>query len=126
MTAQPDLFGNPLATAVANSRSIGRRPVNDMDSVERVLGVAEKEGYVLVGVAERVFHKVGRSEITPASGHEAEVVHQLLDAKWLTKGGTHTYNCGGYEGLGNSVLVPKKTREKARLWRNLAPLPKNK
>jgi hypothetical protein len=123
MDVKADLFGNPLDPPKGPR---GRGVTNDMDLVERVLGVAVAEGYVLVGVAEKVFRLGANQEITPAPGYEADVVHQLLDSKWLTKGGNHSYICGGYTGPGNSVLVPRATKQKVRLWRNLAPLNKSR
>jgi hypothetical protein len=116
---QRDLFGNPLAAA---DWAGSRRVVNDMDLVEKVLAVAESDGYVLVGVAEKVYRESAGKNITPAPSYEANMVHQLLDTKWLTKGGSHTYHCGGHEGPGNAVLVPRATKQKARLWRNLTPM----
>jgi hypothetical protein len=118
--AETDLFGNPLdqpASATPESP-----PINDMTLIEKVLQIAESTGYVLVGPSERVYHLYARGEIETAPNHEAETVHQLLDGKWLTKGGTHFYTCYGHNGPGNSVLVPRSTKNKARLWRALHPL----
>ncbi|WP_143254644.1 hypothetical protein [Amycolatopsis azurea] len=98
-------------------------PINDMGLIERVLQVAENTGYVLVGHSERVYHLVDSKTIEAAPRFEEEAVHQLLASKWLTKGGVHVYTHHGFEGPGNSVLVPKSTRVKARQWRNLAPIP---
>lgn len=122
MTAEPlDLFGNELTATVPVET--GRPPVNDMNLIERVLQVAENTGYVLVGPAERVYRLVANKAIETAPLVEADAVHQLLDSKWLTKGGTHTYTCHGHAGPGNSVLVPKATKDKARKWRSLAGRP---
>jgi hypothetical protein len=117
---QRDLFGNPIAKS---DKAGHRRVVNDMGLVEKVLSVAESEGYVLIGVTEKVYRKVANKNVEPAPAYEAEMVHQLLDAKWLTKGGSHTYQCGGHQGPGKSVLVPGTTKQKAHLWHDLAPLP---
>ncbi|NKQ53319.1 hypothetical protein HFP15_10540 [Amycolatopsis sp. K13G38] len=116
---QRDLFGNTITAA---DQASGRRITNDMSLVEKVLEVAELEGYVLVGVAEKVYRKESKNQITATTADEAHMVHQLLDTNWLTKGGVHTYQCGGREGPGNSVLVPRKSKEKARQWRALAPI----
>ena len=116
-----DLFGNELTTSVPVET--GRPPVNDMALIERVLQVAENTGYVLVGPAERVYRLVANKTIETAPMVEADAVHQLLDSKWLMKGGTHTYTCYGHSGPGNSVLVPKATKVKARMWRSLAGRP---
>ncbi|MDT7723456.1 MAG: hypothetical protein QOI21_32 [Actinomycetota bacterium] len=120
MTADIDLFGNPLDLPAQRDRE--PLPVNDMTLIEKVLQIAENTGYVLVGPAERVYHLFARNDIESAPIHEAEAVHQLLDAKWLTKGGTHFYTCYGHSGSGNSVLVPRATKNKARHWRSLHPL----
>ncbi len=121
MTGATDLFGNPLEEPVMDMPAAP--PINDMNLIEKVLQVAENTGYVLVGPAERVYHQVAPKVIESAPRYEAEAVHQLLSAKWLTKGGTHIYTCHGYEGPGNSVLVPKATKAKARKWRALTPIP---
>jgi hypothetical protein len=122
MTAEPlDLFGNEL-TAAAHVET-GRPPVNDMNLIEKVLQIAENSGYALVGPAERVYRIVANATIETAPADETDAVHQLLDSKWLTKGGTHTYTCYGHSGPGNSVLVPRATKEKARKWRSLAAHP---
>ncbi|MEU5257341.1 hypothetical protein [Amycolatopsis sp. NPDC021455] len=121
MSEPLDLFGNELTATVPVET--GRPPVNDMDLIEKVLAVAENTGYVLVGSAERVYRLVANKTIETAPMVEADAVHQLLDSKWLTKGGTHIYTCHGHSGPGNSVLVPKATRLKARKWRSLAARP---
>ena len=122
MTAEAlDLFGNALTTTVPVET--GRPPVNDMDVIERVLAVAENTGYVLVGSSERVYRLVANKTIEAAPVVESDAVHQLLDSKWLTKGGTHIYISDGQSGPGNSVLVPRATKEKARKWRSLAGRP---
>ncbi|MYW97194.1 hypothetical protein G3I59_42920 [Amycolatopsis rubida] len=116
-----DLFGNPVGDPVSTERD--RMPVNDMNLIEKVLDVAENTGYVLVGPAERVYRLYARLAIESAPANEADAVHQLLDAKWLTKGGSHYYTCHGHSGPGSSVLVPRATKEKARHWRALAGRP---
>jgi hypothetical protein len=122
VTAEPlDLFGNELTTPVPVET--GRPPVNDMNLIEKVLQVAENTGYALVGPAERVYRIVANATIEAAHADETDAVHQLLDSKWLTKGGTHNYTCHGHAGPGNSVLVPRATKEKARKWRALAARP---
>ena len=120
--AEPlDLFGNELTAA--DYAPVDRPSVNDMALIERVLQVAENTGYVLVGSVERVFHLVGNKTIEPAPVAEADAVHQLLESRWLTKGGTHVYTSGGHSGAGNSVLVPRATKDKARTWRALMAHP---
>jgi hypothetical protein len=118
-TTETDLFGNPLD---AGEPPPPRVPTNDMGLIEKVLQIAETTGYFLVGPSERVYHLIARGQIESAPGHEADAVHQLLDAKWLTKGGTHFYTCGGHSEPGNSVLVPRATKFKADKWRALVPL----
>ncbi|WP_037347683.1 hypothetical protein [Amycolatopsis sp. MJM2582] len=121
MTGAVDLFGNPVDEPVTTGPAAP--PINDMTLIEKVLQVAENTGYVLVGPSERVYHLVARKTIEAAPRPEEEAVHQLLTAKWLTKGGVHVYTHHGFEGPGNSVLVPKTTKVKARQWRSLAPIP---
>ncbi|MFF0149633.1 hypothetical protein ATK36_6344 [Amycolatopsis sulphurea] len=116
-----DLFGSPLADSGA--RAPVRLPVNDMALIEKVLHIAENVGYVLVGPGERVYRLYARLAIEVAPRDESDAVHHLLDARWLTKGGTHFYTCYGYSGAGNSVLVPRATKDKARRWRVLAARP---
>ncbi|MCU1685328.1 MAG: hypothetical protein JWQ81_6067 [Amycolatopsis sp.] len=120
MSTETDLFGNPLDAPQGTRPQ--RPPVNDLPLVERVLQIAELTGYVLVGPSERVFTLGGRHEIEAAPSHEGDAVHQLIDAGWLTKGGSHTYHCYGHTGTGNAVLVPRATKHKARHWRSLAPI----
>jgi hypothetical protein len=120
MTTETDLFGNPL-DADEGPRP-PRLPVNDMSLIEKVLRIAETTGYVLVGSSERVYHVYAGKEIEIAPLHESEAVHQLLDAKWLTKGGTHFYTCHGHSAPGNSVLLPRAIKHKADRWRCLVPL----
>lgn len=112
MTGQEDLFGNIVEPPPPHKPQ--RVPVNDMDLVERVLAVAESSGYALVGPAERVFRVESKTDITPAPAHEAEAVHQLLDAKWLTKGGNHSYRYHGREGSGiRSWCLARRRRKRA-------------
>ncbi len=121
MTGAVDLFGNPVDEPVKAMPA--SPPINDMDLIEKVLQIAENTGYVLVGPSERVYHLVASKTIEVSPRYQEEAVHQLLAAKWLSKGGVHVYAHHGYEGPGNSVLVPKATKMKARQWRNLAPIP---
>ncbi|MGA6165166.1 hypothetical protein [Amycolatopsis magusensis] len=116
-----DLFGNKVTEPTAGVSE--RPPINDMELIEKVLQAAADTGYALVGPAERVFRLIAAKTIEAAPVAEAHAVHQLLDAKWLTKGGTHIYTCDGHSGPGNSVLVPRASREKARMWRALMARP---
>lgn len=120
MTGAVDLFGNPVDEPVATGPAAP--PINDMDLIEKVLKVAENVGYVLVGPSERLYRLVAPKTIEAAPRFEEEAVHQLLTAQWLRKGGVHVYTHHGEEGPGNSVLVPKSTKAKARQWRSLAPI----
>ncbi len=121
MTGALDLFGDPVEEPV---KAMPSSPaINDMELIEKVLQVAENTGYVLVGPSERLYRLVDSKTIEVAPRHEEEAVHQLLSVKWLTKGGVHVYTHQGEEGPGNSVLVPKTTKVKARQWRSLAPIP---
>lgn len=125
MREQADLFGG-IAWSEYQSANSGRLPTNDMDLVEKVLSIAESDGYVLVGPGEKVYRRLPRREIEAAPAHQADAVHQLLDSGWLKRGGSHTFMCGGYEGPANSVLVPRATKQRACRWRNLKPLADSK
>jgi len=120
MTDLLDLFGNPVDEPVTTGPAAPS--INDMNLIEKVLQVAENTGYVLVGPSERLYRLVDAKTIEVAPRFEEEAVHQLLTTKWLMKGGVHVYTHHGEEGPGNSVLVPKSTKVKARQWRSLAPI----
>lgn len=124
MGEQQDLFGTALpgAGCASGAGPSGRRAVNDMELIERVLAVAEGQGYALVGPADRVYRREAGGEIAPAPGYEGEAVHHLLAKRFLTRGGQHQFTCGPYAGTGESVLVPRRTKDLARRWRHYKPL----
>lgn len=105
-----DLFGNEIPGPAQSTQDT--KVMNDMDLVESVLSLAINVGYRLVGAQEKVYRRVeGRDEeIETVPGYEADMVHNLIDQKYLTVGGHHHCRWRGFEGSGRSVLIPKKTR----------------
>lgn len=115
---ETDFDGVPVAPL--KPRDKPRRPVNDMDLIERVLRMASEDGFVLVGVREDVYQKLTRDRIERVSWDVDATVHQLIDGKWLETGGMKIYRYDRYTGPGRSVLVPKRTRQTAARWRSLS------
>lgn len=114
---ETDLLGVPVTPL--KPREKPRPPVNDMGLIERVLRAASEDGFVLVGVREDVYRKTAGDRIERVPGDVDAAVHQLIDAKWLETGGMKTYRYDRYTGPARSVLVPRKTRQKATRWRSL-------
>lgn len=114
---ETDFDGVPVAPLT--SRDKPRRPVNDMDLIERVLRMASEDGFVLIGVREDVYRKTSGDWIERVSWDVDATVHQLIDTKCLETGGTRTYRYDRYTGPGRSVLVPRRTRQMATRWRHL-------
>jgi hypothetical protein len=124
MTQDVDLFGRPVEQPPTAPPRRKRVVHNDMDLIERVLHVAQNDGYAVIGMQERIYRVTGSHygvlEIEAVPVAESEAVHQLLDNGMLTVGGGHQYRYrNNREGPGNSVLVPHATRQKARRWRAL-------
>ena len=123
-TAQGGLWGRqePLPnTGTTSTRAV----VNDLDLITSVIRSATDPGYVVVGVAERVYLR----DTTRAKGfvvavprYEADTVAQLLDSGHLRLGGTHVVSDGRREGPARSVLVTTSTRALLARWANLTPL----
>lgn len=114
-----DLFGNEITdspTAPAEPRTV----TNDMAAVMTVLGHAVEEyGYLLAGPSRRVMRKTDKDVMKPVPRWEADLVHQLIETKRLTVGGTHFMRCGAVSSHAHSVLVPKTTRADLSRWRAL-------
>jgi hypothetical protein len=96
--------------------------VNDMDLIEAVLSRATEPGYVLVhagGTGEWVWRRRVRRgpDVEPVTGEEANAVLQLLDQRFLTRGGTHDVRRGGRIGPATSVLLTDAARTRLRRWR---------
>jgi hypothetical protein len=106
-----DLFGNPIAKLTKSTRDTTKL-INDMDLAESVLSLAINVGYRLIGTQEKVYRRVeGRDEeIESVPRYEADMVHNLIEQKYLTIGGHHHCRWRGFEGSGRSVLVPKTTK----------------
>ncbi|SDY71944.1 hypothetical protein SAMN05216215_103365 [Saccharopolyspora shandongensis] len=118
MVEETDLFGNPIAPL--KPREAPRPPVNDMELVERILREASSVGFVVVGVREDVYRRVTDDLVEKASSDVDAAVHQLIDAKWLEVGGTHTVRYDRYSGPARSVLVPRKSKQTAYRWQSLS------
>jgi hypothetical protein len=116
-----DLFGSPVDAPQQHART--RPPINDMALIEDVLAAAISPGYALVGSPGEVFRDGPDHEVSPVPRYEADAVCQLIDTKFLTVGGSHTYTCRGRSGPGRSVLVPRTTQQQVERWKNLARLP---
>jgi hypothetical protein len=119
MTGQTDLFGGPDIPIQRDTRGVdGRSVTQDMDLVISVIKAAKDPGYVVIGVAQRVYRRTddGPYEIDRVPQYEHDAVHQLIDTGLLKVGGGYTVNYHGREGRGNSILVPKTTVAKMRRW----------
>jgi hypothetical protein len=88
---QGGLWGDDVVPA-----GLAAVPINDVDRCRAVLETAGERGYVLVGMAERVYVRwlAVKREVDPAPGYEATVLAQLLRqqpsaARWhrLSPGG---------------------------------------
>lgn len=125
MKPDSDLFGNPIDPPPAPPQHPRRAVHNDMDLVERVLHIAQIDGYVLIGLQERVYRVTGTHhgvhEIEAIAIVESDVVHQLIDHGFLAVGGCHHYRDRNHRAIrGHTVVVPKGTRQQAARWRALA------
>jgi hypothetical protein len=123
--AQKALFGRQQP--IPQPRTANRPQINDLDLLAPVVRAALNRGYVLVGPAQRVYLRdpgqTGRgARVEPVPTYEQDAVHQLLDARHLTTGGSHIVKAAGREGPATSVLVPKATQAMVTRWANLAPL----
>lgn len=114
-----DLFGSPDSKPASQGKQ--GAPVNDHDLLLTVIATAERGGYRIVGVRERVYRiagKRGNQEVVePAPRYEEAAVQQLIHSKHLHLGGVHLCRYGRHEGLGRAVLVPKHTRGLVARWR---------
>jgi hypothetical protein len=115
--ADLDLFGNEVVQPAKSAPD--RPPINDMDLVEAVLAVAASTGYRLVGPGQKVYRcsETRKDGIEPVPSYEDVAVHQLIDARWLDVGGNHPCVYGRFEGYGQSILVPRRTKEAMARWR---------
>jgi hypothetical protein len=127
--AQGGLWGRqqPLTGTTgttASGKAPGRAPVNDLDLIAAVIRAAQHPGYVVIGVAERVYLRdpTRHGVVAAVPLYEADAVAQLLDQGHLKIGGTHVVTDGRREGPARSMLVPAATRSMLARWAALAPL----
>ena len=112
---------------IPQPRKPSRSEINDPELVATVIRAAMNRGYVLVGPAQRVYlREPGQTQkgarVEPVPTYEQDTVHQLLDARHLTTGGTHIVRAAGREGPATSVLVPKASQAMVSRWAALVPL----
>jgi hypothetical protein len=120
--AQGGLWGRqePLPTGQAARRGA----VNDLDLIASVIRTADHPGYVVIGVAERVYLRdpSRKGVVTAVPRYEADAVAQLLHSGHLKIGGAHVVSDGRREGPARSVLVPAATKAMVARWAALTPL----
>ena len=99
--------------------------INDMDLVRTVLEHASEPGYVLIGDPEHVWRRNIRRgpDVQRVSAGEADAVRQLLDQRFLTRGGTRPVRLGRHDNHGTSVLLTAAARARLRRWRALTDHP---
>jgi hypothetical protein len=100
---------------------------NDLELIADVIRAALDPGYVLIGPARRVFRRIDSNTqkgapVETVPTYEQDAVHQLLDRRHLTIGGTHIVSYSGRQGPANSVLVKKASRAMVTRWGNYRPL----
>ena len=122
---QTTLLGKPAP--IPQPRKPSRPDINDPELVASVIRTAINRGYVLIGPAQRVYlREPGQTRkgarVEPVPSYEQDTVHQLLDTRHLTTGGTHIVRAAGREGPATSVLVPKASQAMVSRWAALAPL----
>jgi len=118
-----DLFGTEVEDKPAAEKP---RTTNNLDVVQTVIDRACSERpYMLIGLTGQP-HRMGDNKIVkPLIFWEAEALHQLIRQKLLTVGGNHTYETRYGAKSGQSVLVPRSTRDMLNRWRALKPLHSN-
>jgi hypothetical protein len=119
-----DLFGNEIEDAPQPTKKPTAVP--DMEIVKTVLERARSERpYMLIGPTGHV-HRLGENNLVkPCIFWEAAAVHHLIGQKLLTVGGYHTYETRHGSKSGQSIFVPKATRDMLNRWRALKPLHSN-
>ena len=118
--ASPDPSPAPEPAAVVRGPAI-----NNMDLVWTVLERASEPGYVLIGDPEHVWRRDIRRgpDVQRVAAGEADAVRQLLDQRFLTRGGTRPVRLGRHDNHGTSVLLTAAARSRLRRWRALAHRP---
>lgn len=113
MASEVDLFGNEVETPERDT--VDRPPINDMELVVTVLHMARRSGFVLTRCgAVRRFED--DEHVARVPSYIDQAVHQLLDAGWLTVGGTKGVHDGGQRTTARSVLMPQKSRQCLARW----------
>jgi hypothetical protein len=118
-----DLFGTEVEE---KSKTTKPKTTNNLNTVQTVIERACSERpYMLIGLTGQP-HRMGDNKIVkPLIFWEAEALHQLIRQKLLTVGGNHTYETRYGAKTGQSVLVPKSTRDMLNRWRALKPMHSN-
>lgn len=119
-----DLFGNTVEeTAPAANEP---KAVPDLEIVKTVLERARSERpYMLIGPTGHVHRMDENNIVKPCIFWEAAAVHHLIGQKLITVGGYHSYETRHGSKSGQSILVPKATRDMLNRWSHLKPLPSN-
>jgi hypothetical protein len=118
-----DLFGTEIEDKPATKKP---KAVNNLDVVQTVIDRAYSERpYMLIGPTGQPHRMGDHGLVKPLIFWEAEALHQLIRQKLLTVGGNHTYDTRYGAKAGQSVLVPKSTRDMLSRWRALKPLHSN-
>lgn len=112
-----DLFGHQIPDQRSTDpQEVPDRVTNNIDEVVTVLRIASTDGYAVIGARQRIWRLVSQDGIELVPRYEADMVRQLLNAGWLTLGGTHGYDQQGTEVAGRSLLVPKRSRQWLTRW----------
>lgn len=119
---QEDLFGNEIECENSREPRSARPPVNNMKTITEVLARAGSEfGYVVAGVARRVYRKTSKDNMKQVPVWEMDAVLQLVDGGQLKLGsGTRVLRNGAVQRPTTSVLVPKATKDLLTRWSALA------
>lgn len=123
VTGQIDLLGGPDIPRPRKAPEATDQPsTDDLDLIIAVVKACKDPGYVVIGPAERVYRRTddGPNAIDKVPDYINGAVHQLIDQGLLTIGGQHLVEYHGRRGGANSVLVPRKTRDKVHHWESLA------
>ncbi len=112
-----DLFGEPITERQPpTTGKVPGRITNDIDELVAVLRLACGEEYAVVGALQQVWRCLSGPWIEPAARYEADIVHQLLDVRWLTVGRIQLYEHQGGDVAGRAVLVPKSAHQWLARW----------
>ncbi|GAA3437008.1 hypothetical protein [Kutzneria kofuensis] len=119
-----DLFGNKVAETSSPAKK--SKTVNNMETIKTVIDRAWSERpYVLVGPTGQPHRVSDDGTVKPCIYWEADAIHQLIQQKVLVVGGRRSYQTRHGVKSGQSVLVPKSTRDMLSRWKSLKPLSSN-